>query len=337
MHIAVFEAEEWEQAACRRLAASHDLRCTSEPLTLEGAAAFADAEVVTTFIRSRLDAETLSALPALRLVATRSTGFDHIDLTYCRQAGIAVCNVPDYGDPTVAEHTFALLLAVSRRIVEAAERTRRGDFATEDLRGFDLAGRTLGVIGAGRIGRRVIRIARGFAMRVVAVDARPDPAVAAELGFDYVSLEDLLRRADVVSLHVPGGPDTRDLIADAQFEAMKPGAVLVNTARGGVVNAAALVRALTGGKLAGAGLDVFADEPLLREEAEVFRSGRELPSEQLQSLLATNTLLRLPNVVMTPHIAYDTTEAVRRILEITLRNIEAFAAGTPQNLVSTPA
>lgn len=337
MHIAVFEAEEWEQAACRRLAASHDLRCASEPLTLESAAAFADAEVVTTFIRSRLDAETLAALPALRLVATRSTGFDHIDLTYCRQAGIAVCNVPDYGDPTVAEHTFALLLAVSRRIVEAADRTRRGDFAMEGLRGFDLAGRTLGVIGAGRIGRRVIRIARGFAMRVVAVDARPDPAAATELGFDYVSLEDLLRRADVVSLHVPGGPDTRDLIADAQFEAMKPGAVLVNTARGGVVNTAALVRALTGGKLAGAGLDVFADEPLLREEAEVFRSGRELPSEQLQSLLATNTLLRLPNVVMTPHIAYDTTEAVRRILEITLRNIEAFAAGTPQNLVSAPA
>lgn len=337
MRIAVFEAEEWEQAACRRLAASHDLFCTLQPLNLQGAAGFADAEVVTTFIRSQLDAATLSALPALKLIATRSTGFDHIDLAYCSQAGIAVCNVPDYGDPTVAEHTFALLLAVSRRIVEAADRTRKGDFAMEGLRGFDLAGRTLGVIGAGRIGRRVIRIARGFAMRVLAVDARPDPAAAAELGFDYVSLEDLLRQADVVSLHVPGSPDTRDLIADAQFVAMKPGAVLVNTARGGVVNSAALVRALISGKLAGAGLDVCADEPLLREEAEVFRAGRELRSEQLQSLLATNTLLRLPNVVMTPHIAYDTTEAVHRILEITLRNIEAFAAGTPQNLVSVPA
>ncbi|MDP3853330.1 hydroxyacid dehydrogenase [Phenylobacterium sp.] len=329
--------EEWEQAACRRLAAGHDLRCTSQPLNLQGAAGFADAEVITTFIRSQLDAATLAALPALKLIATRSTGFDHIDLAYCRQAGIAVSNVPDYGDPTVAEHTFALLLAVSRRVVEAADRTRKGDFAMEGLRGFDLAGRTLGVIGAGRIGRRVIRIARGFAMHVLAVDARPDPAAAAELGFDYASLEDLLRQADVISLHVPGSPDTRDLITDAQFAAMKPGAVLVNTARGGVVNAAALVRALTSGKLAGAGLDVFADEPLLREEAEVFRAGRELPSEQLRSLLATNTLLRLPNVVMTPHIAYDTFEAVHRILEITLRNIEAFAAGTPQNLVSAPA
>jgi D-lactate dehydrogenase len=337
MRIAVFEAEEWEQAACRALAARHELHCTSDPLAPENAAKFADAEVVTTFIRSRLDAATLAALPALKLIATRSTGYDHIDLDFCRTAGIAVCNVPDYGDPTVAEHTFALLLAVSRRIVPAADRTRAGDFGMEGLRGFDLAGRTLGVIGAGRIGRRVIRIARGFAMRVVAMDARPDAAAATELGFQYVELEELLQQSDVVSLHVPGSVQTKDLIADAEFAIMKPGAVLVNTARGGVVNAAALVRALTSGRLAGAGLDVFAEEPLLREEAEVFRTDRRLSAEQLQSLLATSTLLHLPNVVVTPHIAYDTSEAVHRILEVTMRNIEGFAAGTPQNLVSAPA
>jgi D-lactate dehydrogenase len=336
MRIGIFEAEEWEAAACRSLAAEHSLTCASAPLEPGEAARHADLEVVSTFIRSRLDAATLSQLPRLKLIATRSTGYDHIDLAYCRTAGVAVCNVPDYGDPTVAEHAFALLLAVSRRVVEAAARTRSGDFSMEGLRGFDLAGRTLGVIGAGRIGRRVIRIARGFAMQVLAFDARPDAAAAAELGFNYVDLPELLRRADVVSLHVPGSAETRDLLSDAEFGLMKPGAVLINTARGGVVNAPALVRALTDGRLGGAGLDVVADEPLLREESEIFRAGRDLAVEELRSLVATNTLLKLPNVVITPHVAYDTQEAVHRIIAITLRNIEAFAAGAPQNLVSVP-
>jgi D-lactate dehydrogenase len=336
MRIGIFEAEEWEAAACHSLTAEHSLTCASVPLDLGEAGEHADLEVVSTFIRSRLDAAILSRLPRLRLIATRSTGYDHIDLAYCRSAGIAVCNVPDYGDPTVAEHAFALLLTVSRRIVEAAARTRRGDFSMEGLRGFDLAGRTLGVIGAGRIGRRVIRIARGFAMQVLAFDTRPEPQAAAELGFSYAELPELLRRADVISLHVPGSTETRDLLSDAQFALMKPGAVLINTARGGVVNTPALVRALSSGRLAGAGLDVVADEPLLREESEIFRLGRDLAVEELRSLVATNTMLKLPHVVITPHVAYDTEEAVHRIIAVTLRNIEAFAAGTPQNLVSAP-
>ncbi len=170
-------------------------------------------------------------------------------------------------------------------------------------------------------------------MTALAADPHPDPAAAAELGFDYVTLDDLLRLADVVSLHAPGGPQTRDLISDAQFAVMKPGCVLINTARGGVVNAAALVRALSSGRLAGAGLDVLSEEPLLREEAEIFRMDTPLPAERLRALVAANTLLRLPNVVVTPHIAYDTAEALGRIVGTTLDNIEAFARGEPQNLV----
>jgi D-lactate dehydrogenase len=336
MDVAVFEAEEWEQEACRRLKPRHRVRCTAENLTRATAGDYAEAEVVTTFIKSELSAEVISALPRLQLIATRSTGYDHIDLEACRRRGVAVCNVPDYGDPTVAEHAFALLLAVSRRIVEAAERTRRGDFSMAGLRGFDLAGRTLGVVGAGRIGRRVIQIARGFGMQALATDERPDSAAAEHLGFRYVTLDELLQSSDVVSLHVPGGPGTHDLISDAQFAAMKPGAVLINTARGGVVNAAALVRALAGGRLAGAGLDVVSEEPLVREEAEIFRSNVALDTDQLRSLVATNALLRLRNVVVTPHIAYDTREAIGRIIGTTLENIEAFATGDPRNLVTTP-
>ena len=337
MEVAVFEAAEWEQEACLRLERNHRLHCTGEALAAETAPHFAEVEVVTTFIRSQIGEAVLIALPRLKLIATRSTGYDHIDLDACRRRGVAVCNVPDYGDPTVAEHTFALLLAVSRRVVEAAERTRDGNFGMEGLRGFDLAGRTIGVIGAGRIGRRVIQLARGFGMTVLATDARPDPAAAEQLGFAYAPLETLLARSDVISLHVPGGSETRDMISDAQFALMKPGAVLINTARGGVVNAAALVRALDSGRLQGAGLDVLAEEPLLREEAEIFRRDLPVSAERLRDVVAANALLRRRNVVVTPHIAYDTQEALHRILATTLDNIEAFAAGAPKNLVLAPA
>jgi D-lactate dehydrogenase len=272
-------------------------------------------------------------LPRLRLIATRSTGFDHIDLDYCRRSGITVCNVPDYGDHTVAEHAFALLLALCRHLVEAAERTRRGDFSTTGLRGFELAGKTLGVVGLGRIGRRVATIGRGFGMAVLAFDPRPDPGAAEALGLRYTRLDDLLARSDVVSLHVPGGEGTRHLIGAAELARMKPEALLINTSRGGVVDAEALVRALASGHLAGAGLDVVIEERALEEEAEIFRSDAAVPPERLRALVADHALLRFPNVIVTPHIAYDTREGVARIIDTTLGNIAAFSAGTPRNIV----
>jgi D-lactate dehydrogenase len=334
MKIVAFEIEAWEAEALARLAPKHEVICTNEPLSPENAVDYADAQVVTGFLRSEFSAEVLSQFQGLKLVATRSTGFDHINLAHCRARGVAVCNVPDYGDQTVAEHAFALLLAVSRRVVDAAWRTRRGDFSTAGLRGFDLAGKTLGVIGVGGIGRRVIRIAKGFGMEVVGCDLAPDPALARELDFAYAPLDAVLAAADVVTLHVPGGIATRDLIGERELGLLKAGAVLINTARGGVVNANALVRALLDGALAGAGLDVLAEEALVRDEAEIFRTDAALAPEQMRSLLATEAVLHLPNVVVTPHIAYDTEEAVRRIIQTTVDNIAAFAGGAPRNLVS---
>ncbi|MBC6981233.1 hydroxyacid dehydrogenase [Caulobacter sp. 17J80-11] len=336
MRVVVFEAEDWEREACLRLSPPHAVDCRAEALTAADAAAHADAEAIATFIKSELTAPVLRRLPRLQLIATRSTGYDHIDLDYCKAQGITVCNVPGYGDHTVAEHAFALLLAVSRRVVEAAERTRRGDFSEAGLRGFDLHGKTLGVVGTGRIGRCAAGIGRGFGMRVLGFDVRPDPELEAQ-GLRYVALADLLAEADVVTLHVPGGEGTKNLLSDAQFARMKPGAVLINTARGGVVDAEALVRALAGGRLAGAGLDVLTEEAGLREEAEIFRAGAALPIERLRGLLADHALLRFPTVVLTPHIAYDTREAVGRILDTTVANIEAFASGRPINVVVAPA
>ena len=336
MDVLISEAQDWERDAAQRLAPAHSVRCMSGPLDVAGLDDVAKVEVLSTFIDSKLTAEALRPFCQLKLIATRSTGYDHIDLDYCRAAGVVVCNVPDYGDPTVAEHTFGLLLALARKVAEAVARTRRGDFSQTGLRGFDLAGKTLGVVGTGRIGRRVIQIAKGFCMTVIAFDAYPDPGLEATLGMRYVALPELLATCDVLTLHIPGGEGTRDLIGAEALARMKPSAVLVNTARGGVVNVEALIHALTEGRLAGAALDVLSEEPWLRDEANIFRAGSGLGADGMRTLVANHALLKFSNVIVTPHIAYDTDEAVRRIMEITLGNIEAFAAGEPRNVVGTP-
>ena len=333
MQIIVFEAEVWEAEACSQLGAAHKLVCTPEPLSTANAASYGSAEAITTFVNSRLDATVLAALPRLKLVATRSTGYDHIDLDFCARAGIAVANVPNYGDVTVAEHAFALLLGLTRNLLLTVEGMRSGRFDQSEPPGIDLYGKTMGVIGTGRIGRRVISIAQGFGMAVLASDAKPDQQLAALEGFRYTDLEALLRQADVISLHVPATADTQGMIGEAEFAMMKPEAILINTARGNIVDVEALVRALTGGQIRAAGLDVLPQEPLMRDEAEVFR-GPPVDAASVKALLANHVLMQLPNVLMTPHVAYNTSEAQARIIEGTIRNIEAFARGAPENLVS---
>jgi D-lactate dehydrogenase len=333
MKIVAFEAEEWEHAARLRLEAQHSVVCTQAALTEEAASQHADAEIVTTFINSTLDRSVIARLPNLRLIATRSTGYDHIDLAYCRSRGIVVSNVPDYGDSTVAEHAFALLLAVARNLVDSVERTRRGNFMQTGLRGFELRGKVLGVIGTGRIGRRVIEIARGFGMHVIAFDVQADAATAQGLGFRYVTFESLLSSADIITLHVPAMPDTVGLLSDRAFSLVKPGLILINTARGNVIDIPALVRALTDERVKAAGLDVLPQEPLIREEAQIFRTNSS-DHYDLKALVANHVLLRFPNVIVTPHNAYNTDSAVRRIIDTTIANIEAFARGKPQNVIS---
>jgi D-lactate dehydrogenase len=332
MKVAIFEEAEWERQAYADLGSEHDVTSVPEPLS-ERTFAQADAEIVSTRTGSDLSADMLRRFPSLKMVATRSTGFDHVDREYCRANGIILCNVPGYGDVTVAEHVFALLLALSRHLPSAVDRTRRGDFSQAGLRGFELSGKVLGVIGTGRIGRCAIRIARGFGMQVLAFDRYPDSEAAQALGFRYEEFDAVLRQADVVTLHVPATPQTTGLLSDREFGLMRKGAVLINTARGEVVDAAALVRALVEGKLAGAGLDVLPDETLVGDEARIFAKSTE-GQHDLRALVANHVLLRFPNVLVTPHNAYNTNEAVRRIIETTIANIGAFAAGRPQNVVS---
>ncbi|MBV9726735.1 MAG: hydroxyacid dehydrogenase [Gammaproteobacteria bacterium] len=334
MNIAMFETEEWERQASVRLEPHHRVRCVAEPLDSRNAAEFSDIEVASPFVNSRLDASVLAQFPRLKLVATRSTGYDHIDLHYCTAHGIVVSNVPDYGDSTVAEHVFALLLAVARNLVEAVERTRRGRFTQTGLRGFELRDRVIGVVGTGRIGLRVIEIAGGFGMNVLAFDLQPDEAAVARLNFTYTSLEKLLSDCDVITLHVPATSGTHHMISDREFSRMKRGAILINTARGNIVDVEAMVRALADGRLRAAGLDVLPHEPLIREEAAIFHHEAVRDAEDFKALVANHVLLRFPNVIVTPHNAYNTDAALQRIITTTLANIEAFAKGTPQNVVA---
>jgi D-lactate dehydrogenase len=287
------------------------------------------------FIHSRVTAETLRHFPALRGIATRSTGFDHIDLTACRERNVMVSNVPRYGENTVAEHTFALILDLSRNIHKAYARTTAGDFNLDGLIGFDLKGRTLGVIGVGSIGLHVIRIARAFGMRVLAYDVHPNPLIAEVLDFSHASLEDTLAGADIITLHAPANPSTFHLINRERLAMMKRGAYLVNTARGSLVDTDALLWALNEGILAGAALDVLEGEELITEDqALLARENRPNAEELLRTVVRANILLRRPDIVITPHIAFYSREALQRILTTSADNIKAILDGAPQNVVS---
>ncbi len=333
MNIVVFDAEKWERQPFRRIEDRGEVRFEEEALSESSAARHPDAEIISIDIYSHAPGEILVRFPNLRMITTRSTGYDHIDLRYCEEFGIVVCNVPTYGDNTVAEHVFALLLSISRHMVESVERTRRGDFSAQGLRGFDLEGKTIGVIGAGSIGRCVIRIAKGFGMEVLAFDLKEDRILEKSLGFRYSGLDTLLSYSDIITLHVPATRATENFISREQFDRMKDGVILINTARGSVMNVQALVKALADGKVAAAGLDVLPEEPVIREETELLRAVYRKEND-LEALLADCALLRLRNVFITPHNAFNTAEAVQRILNATVENIEAFLRGEPQNVVS---
>lgn len=333
MKIVLFEIEAWERNAFSELQnRGHEVVFEKRPLNAETAADHRDAEIISTFIYSKLKADMLAKFQRLTMIATRSTGFDHIDLGYCQEHNISVSNVPTYGENTVAEHVFALLLSISHRVVDGVDRTRRGDFSPRGLQGFDLKHKTLGIIGTGHIGLHVAHIAKGFMMKVVAFDIKPNEQAAQEMDFEYVDMASLLKQADVISIHVPGSEKTKHLLGKEQFDAMKQGVVLINTARGPVIDIQALLHALTTGKVAAAGLDVLPEEPVIREEAELLRSLYD-PERSLETLLADHVLLRLRNVIITPHSAFNTREAVQRILDTTCENIVAFMDQQSRNVV----
>lgn len=326
MKIVFYECEPWEQEYFRERLSAHELVFVEEDISSR----VEDAQVLVPFIYTEVSRAVLEQMPSLELVATRSTGFDHIDVEACKERGVAVCNVPFYGENTVAEHTFALLLAISRNVVDGVQRVRAGSFDAHGLQGFDLKGKTLGVIGTGHIGRHVIRMARGFEMRVVAYDPFPDYDAQEELEFSYMGLDELLSVSDVVTLHCPYNEHTHHLLDHDNLACVKQGAVLLNTARGGLVNSEALLAALQDGRLSAAGLDVIEEESHIKEERQIL--SREFRAQtDLHKMLVGQVLIHLPNVLVTPHNAFNSREALVRILDTTVKNVESFIAGNLQN------
>ncbi len=331
MRVAFFEVKDWEKEYLQKQLPDATAHFDAGPLALERLKEPGEIEYLSVFIYSRATEAVLAALPKLKMVATRSTGYDHIDLEACRRRGVRVANVPTYGENTVAEHTFAILLMLSRRIHESIGQVRTGHVERANLTGFDLQGKTIGVVGAGRIGLHVIRIARGFGMKVLAFDVHRDPFLAELLNFEYSDMEDLLAASDIVSLHCPLTPATRHLIGGEQFARMKPGALLINTARGGLVDTDALIAALDSGRLAGAGLDVLEGEELIQEEKQLLYEKENV--ERVRTALRNRMLLERENVVFTPHNAFNSHEALLRILDTTVANLLAHQNEQPINCV----
>lgn len=331
MRIAIFDTKAGEKKYFSKALAGQQLEFSVDSLDEKTASLAKNAQAVMVFVASRLTAEVLKKMPKLKLVIARSTGFDHIDLKYCQKNGITVCNVPSYGENTVAEHAFALILSLSRNIHKSYLRTIREDYRIEGLKGFDLHGKTIGVVGAGKIGLHLIKMARGFDMNVLAYDVNQDQFLADVLGFKYVSLENLLAQSDIISLHVPDNKFTHHLINRKNIGLIKKGALLINTARGGVVETEALLEALDKKILAGAGLDVVEGENLIMEEKQIAYD-KETADEML-SLVKNHILLSKENVIFTPHIAFYSQEALERIMEVSAENVLAFAHGQPKNIV----
>lgn len=332
MNIAFFETEGWEKEYFQKsLGTGNTLSFFDKPLEKKDLGLLQETEILVTFIYSRIAKDVIDELPKLACIATMSTGFDHIDIEEVKKRNILVLNVPTYGEHTVAEHAFALILAISRRIIESYKRVHEWQFSPEGLTGFDLYGKTIGVVGVGNIGKHVIKIARGLEMNVLAQEHHPNVVLAQELGYTSVSLDRLLAESDVISLHIPYMPETHHFLNREKFQKMKDGVVVINTARGALIDTDALFHALESGKVRAAGLDVLEQEPLIREEKQLLSKHHK--KEELLSVLENHMLLSHPNVVITPHNAFNSHEALHNIVQTTCENILSFISGTPQNTV----
>jgi len=288
-------------------------------LSLDIVSQIQDCRILTVFVHDKVSAEIIAQLPNLKLIITRSTGFDHIDLKASKTRNIVVENVPNYGSETVAEFAFALLLALTRHVPTISTRSNDFDFNYSDLQGLDLNGKTIGILGSGKIGRNMIQIAKGFDLKVVVFDIFPDRDLAKSLDFEYCDLDQVLENADILSLHLPFTPETKVLFSRQNLSKVKTGCIFINVARGNLITNQNLAWALKTGVFSACGLDTIEDEEKL-----FLGQATDLQRD----------ILNNPKVIFSPHCAYFTTEALERILTTTTQNIVDFESGKIGNQVN---
>jgi D-lactate dehydrogenase len=317
--IAFFEIKGWEQKYVQSRLKDFNLKFFEEEIEKVPISKYKDADIISVFIYSNVTAKIINQLSKLKIITTRSTGYDHIDLETAKKKKIVVANVPTYGDNTVAEHTFALILSLSRHVHKSYVRTTKQNFSIEGLTGFDLKGKTIGIIGGGHIGLHVAKIAKGFGMKVLVFDIVKDKFLSEVIGFEYATMEELLKNSDIVSLHAPYNKHTHHLINKETLALMKKGSILINTARGGLVDTDALYEALKSKKLGGAGLDVIEGEENILEEKDIIHHSENL--DKMKDIVRNHEIFQMDNVVFTLHNAFNSQEALERILDTTIKNI----------------
>ena len=319
MKIAFFDTKSYDLPGFQRCIAGTDLEIKffDTRLNEDTVSLAAGFDAVCVFVNDVVNAAVVKALYdyGVKVIALRCAGFNNVDMKACR-GKIRVFRVPAYSPYAVAEHAMALLLTVNRHTHKAHNRTREFNFSLQGLSGFDLHGKTVGIVGTGKIGRVFADICRGFGMQILAYDKFPNPTA----GLKYVTLEELLRRSDIISLHCPLNEETEHMVDTAAIDQMKPGTVIINTSRGGLIDTDALIEGLKEGKIGAACLDVY------EEEGEVFYedfSGQIVQDDKLVRLIA------MPNVIVTSHQAFLTNEALDNIAATTVDNLVKFFAGTP--------
>jgi D-lactate dehydrogenase len=329
MRIAVFSTKPYDREALERAneVHGHDLVYFEPRLSLATASLARGFDAICPFVNDDLSEPVIElvASSGVRLLTLRSAGFNHVDLRAATQKRVVVTRVPAYSPHAVAEHAMGMILTLNRKFHRAYARVREGNFSLEGLMGFDMCGKTIGVVGTGRIGAVFCRIAIGFGCRVVAHDVHLSAEVE-ELGVEYAALEEVLAAADIVALHLPLSPATRHIIDAAALDRMKAGVMLINTSRGALVDTRAVISGLKSGRIGSVGLDVY------EEEADLFFE--DLSDTVIQDDVFAR-LLTFPNVLITGHQGFFTKEALQRIAETTLSNATAFERGTgPLNTVT---
>lgn len=291
-----------------------------------------EAQIISCFTTSRVPNEILEKFKNLELIALRSVGFNHIDIDYCRKNNIFVENTPNYGNMTVAEFALALLLDVTRKVTYSANNLKNSIVDVKCTIGMEIFGKTIGIIGLGAIGAEMARLSHGIGLKILGYDLKEKEDLKQKYGVQYTDFETLVKNSDFISLHSPLTKDNFHMFDKEIFAIMKPSSILINTARGELVDTQALYNALSEKKIAGAGLDVLESEDTLTDVEYLVDIGRMSP-QALQKTVLNNRLMKLDNVIITPHIAYDTNEAINRILNTAIDNINAFVEGKIQNNV----
>lgn len=330
MQIAFFSTKNYDRRFFEKAnhAGGHDIVFHEPRLTSETVSLADGAEAICVFVNDVVNRRVLERLAShgLKVVALRCAGFNNVDLAAAKECGVAVVRVPAYSPYAVAEHTVGLMLALNRRFHKAYHRVREGDFRLDGLLGFDMHGRTVGVIGTGKIGECVAKILNGFGCRLLGFDVQPNPACEA-LGMEYVDLVDLYKQSDVITLHCPLVAATQHLIGDAAISCMRDGVMLINTSRGAIVDTQAVIKSLKSGKIGWLGIDVY------EEESDLFFE--DLSEEVIQDDTFAR-LMTFPNVLVTGHQAFFTEDALTQIADTTLANLNAISANREcENSVST--